>query len=451
MKKSSLIDDYLQNYSVGKKWKLIANDTDNICQVLVIPAFAEQELLFPTLASLAKNSSSSLEKSLILCVINNKENSPVEVIENNLQTIECLDALVEKKSLKKFEYDKELYHLLNDVSGAKMKLGYINASSPGYEIPSNTGGVGMARKIGMDVALGLLKNNAESGTVIISLDADTLVQENYLSVIHDYFISDVKTAIVAYEHQMPVDDMHQAAICCYEIFLRYWVLGLKYARSPWAFHSIGSTISVSAKTYLAVRGMNKREAGEDFYFLNKLAKVGNINYIKDTCVYPSARSSTRVPFGTGKRIQRFLAGVCKEEYCLYDPQIFSILADWLQLMNNMFLGCEEDILMKTELIHPQLKTFLIENNFSLIWSKIRRTAKDEKTLARHFHDWFDGFRTLKMINYFTREVYPQINMFAALAMIFTMSGMSKVNFCKEEKIPQLSEQMGILRYLRMIT
>jgi len=451
MKKSSLIDDYLQNYSVSKKWKLIANDTDNICQVVVIPAFAEQELLFPTLASLAKNSSSSLEKSLILCVINNKENSPVEVIENNLQTIECLDALVEKKSLKKFEYDKELYHLLNDVSGAKMKLGYINASSPGYEIPSNTGGVGMARKIGMDVALGLLKNNAESGTVIISLDADTLVQENYLSVIHDYFISDVKTAIVAYEHQMPVDYMHQAAICCYEIFLRYWVLGLKYARSPWAFHSIGSTISVSAKTYLAVRGMNKREAGEDFYFLNKLAKVGNINYIKDTCVYPSARSSTRVPFGTGKRIQRFLAGVCKEEYCLYDPQIFSVLADWLQLMNNMFLGCEEDILMKTERIHPQLKTFLIENNFSLIWSKIRRTAKDEKTLARHFHDWFDGFRTLKMINYFTREVYPQINMFAALAMIFTMSGMSKVNFCKEEKIPQLSEQMGILRYLRMIT
>ena len=451
MKKSSLIDDYLQNYSIGKKWKLIANDTDNICQVVVIPAFAEQELLFPTLASLAKNSSSSLEKSFILCVINNKENSPAEVIENNLQTIECLDALVEKKSLKKFEDDKELYHLLNDVSGAKMKLGYINASSPGYEIPLSTGGVGMARKIGMDMALGLLKNNTESGTVIISLDADTLVQENYLSVIHDYFISDVKTAIVAYEHQMPVDYMHQAAICCYEIFLRYWVLGLKYAKSPWAFHSIGSTICVSTKTYLAVRGMNKREAGEDFYFLNKLAKVGNIDYIKETCVYPSARSSSRVPFGTGKRIQRFLAGVCKEEYYLYDPQIFSILADWLQLMNNMFLGCEEDILMKTELIHPQLKTFLIENNFSLIWSKIRRTAKDEKTLARHFHDWFDGFRTLKMINYFTREVYPQINMFAALERIFILSGMSKVNFCKEETIPPLSEQMGILRYMRMIT
>jgi hypothetical protein len=107
--------------------------------------------------------------------------------------------------------------------------------------------------------------------------------------------------------------------------------------------------------------------------------------------------------------------------------------------------------MKTELIHPQLKTFLIENNFSLIWSKIRRTAKDEKTLARHFHDWFDSFRTLKMINYFTREVYPQINMFAALERIFILSGMSKVNFCKEETIPPLSEQMGILRYMRMIT
>lgn len=451
MKKSSLFDDYLQNYSVGEKWELIANDVDNISQVVVIPAYAEREMLFSTLASLANNPRSSLENSLIICVINNKDNSPASVIENNLQTIECLDALVKKKSLKNFKEDKELYPLLVNVADAGMKLGYINASSEGYEMPENTGGVGMARKIGMDMALRLLRKSSAPCNVILSLDADTLVQNNYLSAIKDYFTAEVKTAIVAYEHQMPADYMEKAAICCYEIFLRYWVLGLKYAKSNWAFHSIGSTIAVSTRAYLEVRGMNRRGAGEDFYFLNKLAKVGKINYIKETCVYPSSRLSTRVPFGTGKRVQRFLAGVCKEEYCLYDPQIFIILSDWLSLMNDMILGREDEILIKAALIHPGLKSFLEESKFPLVWSKIRRVAKDEKLLARHFNDWFDGFKTLKLINYFTREVYPQINMFLALERIFAMSDMPVLKLSTREKIPPLLEQMEILRYLRTIT
>ena len=76
MKKNSLIDTYLQNYSTGERWNLIANDTENISQVVVIPAYAEREMLFSTLASIAQNPSSSLEYSFILCVINNKDNSP---------------------------------------------------------------------------------------------------------------------------------------------------------------------------------------------------------------------------------------------------------------------------------------------------------------------------------------------------------------------------------------
>jgi hypothetical protein len=451
MKKSSLTDIYLRNYSVGEKWELISNNTDNISQVIVIPAYAEREMLFSTLASLAQNRHSSLEHSFIMCVVNNKDDSPAALIENNLQTIECLDALVKKKSLSMYKTDKGLYSHLSDVSDAGIKIGFINASSKGYEIPQKLGGVGMARKIGMDMALRLLKNRSAPHNLIISLDADTLVRNDYLSVIINYFKPEVKTAIVAYEHQMPLDYIQQAAICCYEIFLRYWVLGLKYAKSPFAFHSIGSTIVVSTESYLDVRGMNKRGAGEDFYFLNKLAKIGQINYIKDTCVYPSARSSTRVPFGTGKRIQRFLSGVCKEEYCLYDPRIFSVLADWLQLMNSSYILSGNEILMKAELIHPKLKSFLEDSKFSDVWSRICRGANDERTIARHFNDWFDGFKTLKLINYFTREVYPQINMFLALEKVFNILELSELKLDRQEKIPSLKEQIKIMHYLRKIT
>ncbi len=338
-----------------------------------------------------------------------------------------------------------------DLSDAKLKLGYIDASSRMNEMPQNLGGVGMARKIGMDMALRLLKKSSTPRNLILSLDADTLVQNNYLSAINNYFTQKVKTAIVAYEHQMPLNYEEQAAICCYEIFLRYWVLGLKYAKSLWAFHSIGSTIVTSTEAYLEVRGMNKREAGEDFYFLSKLAKMSKIGYIKETCVYPSARPSARVPFGTGKRIQRFLSGDQKEEYRLYDPQIFVILADWLQLMKNQFICGDDEILMKTERIHPMLKFFLRDCDFAVFWSKICRHTKDEKTFTRQFNDWFDGFKTLKLINYFTKEVYPQINMFEALERLLSMSGMSGLKLNAETKIPKLEEQIKILQYLRTVT
>lgn len=451
MKKSSLLDKYLKNYSVGETWRLIADDTDHISQVVVIPAYAEREMLFSTLASLAQNTPAALASSLVICVVNNQMSSPDEVKRNNLQTMECLESLIQKQSLHVFQKERQLYRSLADIGDANMKLGYINASTPGYEIPQHVGGVGMARKIGMDTALRLLGTESATPQVILSLDADTLVQDNYLSAIRQNFTKAVKTAIVAYEHQMPYDDLGKAAICCYEIFLRYWVLGLKYAKSPWAFHSIGSTMAVSTDAYLGVRGMNRRAAGEDFYFLNKIAKVCKIDYIKETCVYPSARASTRVPFGTGKRIQRFLSGAYEKEYCLYDPNVFSILAAWLQLMEEMILEHENKIIVKAGFIHPRLKTFLEDNQFPMIWSRIRRVAHEKKLLVKHFHDWFDGFRTLKLIHDLTREVYPLMDMFTALKSMLSMSGMSTYPYTSQSTIPPLREQMEWLDALRPIT
>jgi hypothetical protein len=42
------------------------------------------------------------------------------------------------------------------------------------------------------------------------------------------------------------------------------------------------------------------------YFLDKLPKRKGVTAINTTRVYPSSRQFERVPFGTGKRIARFL-------------------------------------------------------------------------------------------------------------------------------------------------
>jgi hypothetical protein len=450
MSKPYSFNQYLQKYSVAERWKLNAGDTEDLSQVVVIPAYAEKNMLFSTLASLARNSPASLDYAVVLCVINNKKDSHAAAKNNNRITLQYLQALVSKKSLEHLNLPHDLKDLLQLIADSGLRLGYIDASTDGCEIPPKEGGVGMARKIGMDMALGLLSKSPSPKGIILNLDADTLVQSNYLATIKDCFTGKVKTAVVAYEHQEPFIDEERAAIYCYEIFLRYWILGLKYATSPYAFHSIGSTMICSTDAYLDVRGMNRREAGEDFYFLNKLKKIGNIYYIKKTCVFPSARPSQRVPFGTGKRIQRFLNHE-QEEYVLYHPQIFEILAQWLRFMEKSFQYNENDILEKARLIHPLLASFLTDCRFLPAWKSIHHNVKREDALLYQLHCWFDGFKTLKLINYLSRELFLPVNMFAAVERILQMQEMAVPECISAANHPELDRQQKIVQYLRQIT
>jgi hypothetical protein len=451
MNRPTTFNQYMQRYSIADKWKLIAPMSEKVSQVVVIPAYAEKETLFSTLASLAGNQPLSLTYSLILCVINNKKKSPDEVKINNQQSLEYLKALEDEIRLDSLDIDEELRVDLKMIAASPLRIGYIDAASKGHEIPDTDGGVGMARRIGMDTALFFLSQyDSSCKKLIISLDADTLVQNNYLAAIKDGFNGKLRAAVIAYQHQEPLTDEGKAAIYCYEIYLRYWILGLKYAKSPYAFHSIGSAIVCSTDAYQEVRGMNRREAGEDFYFLNKIAKIGNIGYIRNTCVYPSARPSLRVPFGTGKRIHRFLTGG-HEEYVLYNPRIFEILADWLSLMKQTFHRDEQDILRKAELIDPSLASFLNDSKFSEVWLKIRRNVRDEDNLIKQLNCWFDGFKTLKLINYLSRDSFPPVDMFYALEIILKLN---KITFPQRLLAPNtllLSIQKKILQHLREVT
>ncbi len=448
MKKTSLLNDYLNRYAAGPTWKLTAGNLENIHQVVVIPAYAEKDLIFTTLAAIAANPDDALKKTLVLCVINNKAAAAAVDKENNSQTLARLAALISKKSLRPFMDTDDLRDALLRIADRPIRLGFIDASTPGLEIPPHVGGVGMARKIGMDMALRLLVNSGDGPRLIISLDADTLVQPDYLSSVRNVFTGGrAQTGVVDYEHQMPSDRIEQMAIGCYEIFLRYFVLGLQYAQSPYAFHSIGSTIVTTADSYLAVRGMNRREAGEDFYFLNKLAKISAIRQIGETVVFPSARVSKRVPFGTGAAVGKTLSGE-RQEHFLYDPRIFVILKEWIALMKDCFNQSEDQIMDRARDIDPGLGAFLAARGFLSIWPKIRSNLKDQKTYIRQFHGWFDGFETLKLINYLTKEYYPRIGLLPAVKKILELNNPGCPVYVQGGNIADQENIMRVLRYLR---
>jgi hypothetical protein len=408
------------------KWTYQINRQNNFDNVIVVPAIAEHNNIQNLLASLQQNDRKYFDRTLILFIINNNVSASEEIKLENYSTI---------------------YFLKNLVTDSDLNIGLIDASTGRYSMPDKEGGVGLARKIGMDLALRLFDYKSSRKKLLICLDADCIVDRNYLSTIVDACNNhNMNAAVVDYEHLLPENDFDKSAIINYEIFLRYYVLGLKYAGSPFAFHSVGSTMVCDFENYIKIGGMNKRKAAEDFYFLEKLAKQTIIHKIADTKVYPSSRGSWRVPFGTGQRINRFKAGT-HNEYELFDPEVFEILKKWILLFNSESILSGSEYLSKAEQIKPELALFLKQNNFDLQWNKISNNTKSENQIQKQKTIWFDGFRTMKLIHYLRDNVFRNINMFDALDGLFP-----KINFEPHIKrnhvIPSIEVQLQYLVRLR---
>jgi hypothetical protein len=447
--KTPEIEKYLRTYGASPRRSLIASSVEGIELAIVIPALAERSSLFRTLASIARNPSRDLQRTLVICVVNNHRPplaAGTEILDNQ-ETLQALKSLMFRHPAYPIHPDNLLQDL-RKITGSGLRLAFIDASSAGLEIPDKDGGVGTARKIGMDAALDIIDTQGEGGGIICCLDADTLVEENYVSAVCKHFSKTGDPgAVVAYAHQKPANRDIEAAICCYEIFLRSYVMGLSYAGSPYAFHSIGSTMVCTAKGYLGVRGMNRRTAAEDFYFLNKLAKIGNIGTISETIVFPSARPSKRVPFGTGRRVLRFMTGGI-DEYHIYDPRIFIILGEWLNRMGDDPDKDLKAIMTGARRIHVCLEEYLCLSRFNMDWQIIRQNCSDPGHLRRQFHVWFDGLRTLKMVHHLSRSAFPLVPMFDGLKDLIALTDQDFPYLTFLKGIPEIDFQIRILEMLR---
>lgn len=419
---------YLEKRADLERWPLVTNSFDGIDQVVVIPALAERDRLFHTLDSVAANPENDLARTLAVCVVNNRETADAETIENNQETLARLASVV------------------RDDSGS-FRLGYVDAASPSSGF-SEKGGVGLARKIGLDWGIELLRHSASPVRLLISLDADTTVEPSYLPAIRRHFESENAWAgVVDYAHPLEGAGEEMAAIVCYELFLRYHVLGLEYAGSPYAFHTIGSTMVCRAEAYVAVSGMNRRQAGEDFYFLQELAKTGRVDRISGTTVYPSARRSDRVPFGTGARVGRFLDGE-RDEHLLYHPESYRILRDWLRSVTGQPERSGIELLESARDIAPELAAFLEALSFGEVWDRIRKNAANTEQTVRQFHRWFDGFRTIKLIHHLRDHGFPDQDMFPAIRTLFQAAGLPEPPLAWGRIRHDLNVQIALLEHLR---
>lgn len=367
---------YLKRHALSGPWTLEGVQGDKYRGAVVIPALAEGEVLWATLNTLLSQSGGWPDGWLVVAVINAREDSDAQQVDSNLKDLE---------QLRRGRF-------------APAPVSWVDASGGGCRLSIKRGGVGMARKLGCDLVLPYL---ADKG-LLVHLDADCRVEDTYLTVIEDYFTRHEGGGVLPYCHPLPTTQPFRAAMICYELYLRCHRQGLQWAGSPYAYHAIGSTMVSTAEAYVKAGGMNCREAGEDFYFLQQVAKISDVDYLEGTVVWPSSRISQRTPFGTGQVIAASEEDTLQQ---LYHPATYVVLRDWLRTATEHPQETSQQLLERAAAIDTVLHNFLLKEGFAERWGQLCRTHGTIERRLRAFHEWFDGLKSLRCIHALG-ETYP---------------------------------------------
>lgn len=403
------VKNYVKDYNLNliKKYNLI----------VVIPTYNEPDFLV-CLRSLYANIFHDFNV-LLLIIVNSPVLSSQHIVEQNKKTIE------------------EINNFTNTHHHQNLDIEIIRARN----LPKKISGPGLARKIGMDLALQYFNSVNLTSGIIVSLDADTTMQPNYFQVINDFFKKNdkIEAANIKFEHPTKGEifsEQTYRAITIYELYLRYYVQALRYIKFPHAYHTIGSAFAVRADIYAKQGGMVLNKSGEDFYFLHKIIPNGKFGVIKNTCVFPSPRITNRVIFGTGIAVEQII-NKYNFSYPAYTLNSFLILKDFFEKIEKLYQPNFEITDIELNAI---LYDFLIKNNIPKVIAEIKQNTKNIENFKKRFFYWFNGFRVIKFLNFYHLQTKKENIIIEANKLL------KLLNYNNIEKEGELLEKYKELQY-----
>ncbi len=369
---------------------------EDVRLIVMVPCLNEPEII-QTLSSLWACDSPEFACEVIV-VVNESETSSDGIKTANENTYRQLLA----------------WKQANDRNG--MILHPIYARS----VNAKSAGAGMARKIGMDEAVRRFNDLGKSDGIIVSLDADCLVSVNYLQQIGQTFTSNKYcfAATINFRHRVDElsDEKQRLGIQLYEDYLHYYKKALDFTGFPNSIYTIGSAFAVRVDAYVKQGGMNRRQAGEDFYFLNKLTNLGAITEITEAFVYPSARVSDRVPFGTGAAMNKWM----NEEGDLTLTYNFAAFLDLKQLFDRVdwFYKATPEISSEVKaLLSESVLDYLMTIEFDGKIIEINKYSSTLLAFRKRFFQFFDAFLIMRFLNISHQDYYLRQNLREAMALL----------------------------------
>ncbi len=333
---------------------------------IAIPAMNEAEYLEKTLACVCAQVT-EVETKLYVCVNQPesywKDEEKVSICENNQATLKMLEN-----------------------SGIN-NLQILDRCSKGVGWDGKKFGVGFARKVLMD----FISDNANIEDLVVSLDADTQFNPNYIQSLVDQFNIYPKAVAISvpYYHALIGSEAEDRAILRYEIYMRNYAIQMLLIDSPYAFTALGSAMAYRISAYRAIGGMSPMKSGEDFYFLQMLKKYGQLLISNNQKVFPAARFSNRVFFGTGPAMIKGSSGDWSS-YPIYHHSLFREVKNLFAVVELLY---NEDFKFESK-FYSFLKEQFKDENFL---KPLRKNAKSVSQFVRAFHTKVDGLRILQFL------------------------------------------------------
>lgn len=386
-------DGYLNKQAYFPEALTEQNPDPDLGLSVVIPCFNEPAIT-AVLESIA--ASGLTEKNVeVHVIINSSETASAEQKKQNRQSNDEAQEWIHNNKCEKTTFF--IHHIEN--------------------LPKKHAGVGLARKIGMDEAIRRYNVLNRPEGIIVSLDADCLIEANYLPEIERRFQANpsLHGVNINVEHDISglPDEVTHATIL-YELYMRYYVEMLRNTGFPYAFHTIGSGFAVRANAYVKQGGMSKRQGGEDFYFLQKLFSLGNFQELNSTTVTPASRLSDRVPFGTGPEIKKII----DNDWVLftYTPKAFQELRAFFSILEKVY---QDPAFKVNDIIEAEaLKKYLVNQEFNSKIKEIISNTSGFGSFKKRFFQWFNAFMILKFLNFAHQKTYDKQNILHSMKMLF---------------------------------
>lgn len=394
--------------------KIKADPNKNTCLIVIIPACNEPDLVL-TLDSLAKCNKPPCGVEVIINLNTSANSTEAEILQNI-----------------KTEQDIRSWNSLNK---ADFQLYCISSKGDSFK----TWGAGMARKVAMDEALSRFNKLNRKEGVIVSLDADCTVSDNYLSSLYSLFFDSktVNACSIYFEHPLTGLDFkpeNYKAITLYELHLRYYYQALKYSGFPYVFHTVGSAFAVRADVYAKAGGMSKHQAGEDFYFIQKTIPIGGYSYLKSACVYPSPRVSDRVPFGTGPAVKEILRNN-NSLLLSYNLDAFLSLSSLLYSVKDLYRADGNKLMVLEKNYKNSIREFLEKDNWHKKINEINSNTASQEAFVKRFYSWFNMFKVVKFLNYVHQEgIFKKLEVNVVAGILLGKLGYDSKNLGPKEMV-----------------
>ena len=392
------IKKYLEKKSFYKPEEINFSQNNFSEIAICIPVCNEYPTFMNTLKSISISCAVANTKVHVVCCVNNKINSSEKILQNNQRMIYELNRIANAEN--------------NSLEKTLLKVCVLDYTKENTFTEKQ--GVGWARKIAMDYAL------VNGAKVLASLDADTLVDENYILQLKYFLEQKMNCATMNFFHKRIEnfsDDNNEnqnsiqlnLAIQHYEDYIKNHSKKLAECGTPFCYSALGCIIVCSDKMYCECGGMKNKLAGEDFYFIQEMIKnvisknpkkILNPIEVLQTTVMPATRFSDRVLFGTGKALEEIVEGNFSKAKLFKDEEYLEI-KNFINLFNDLNKkNFPLELQREAEKKCRRLYYFLYEDGFFDDWKSIvANNQKSSEKLEIAFHCKFDGLKIIRALHY----------------------------------------------------